>query len=118
MKSSDGKVDAGNKGGSPGPGAYNLKGSIGNEGVRPTISSRKSTGALGATSYAPGPGAYSPSVPRDNGPAYRYSPLLSLSLGSAQRGTVDKESKLVPGPGAYDPAEKTASGKSSAHGWG
>ncbi len=70
MRSSDGRVEAGH--GSPGPGAYNLKGSIGNEGVRPTISARTGgTAALGGTLYSPGPGAYSPGMVRGGSPSYR-----------------------------------------------
>lgn len=64
----------------PGPGAYNLGTAIGKEGVKSTMTSRKGdTGGFGTASQAPGPGAYSPSLPR-GAPAYRYEQTHDLTI--------------------------------------
>lgn len=92
----------------PGPGAYNTKSSIGAGGVKTSISGRRPDTAATYSTHVPGPGAYSPSVPKGGMPAYR--------VGTAPRSKQDKEAGLVPGPGAYNPADKIA--KTATPGWG
>ena len=92
----------------PGPGAYNLRTAVGAEGVKSTMVGRRPETTGGYTSYIPGPGAYSPTNPRGGVPSYK--------VGTALRGQLNSESKLMPGPGAYNPADRVA--KVAAPGWG
>lgn len=102
-------ADSGNASSSPGPGAYNLKGAIGNEGPKVLISGRPGTaGNAAASTLGPGPGSYMPGDVKSKAPSYR--------LGTAQRGREDREAQLVPGPGSYNPADNVARGGTS--GWG
>jgi hypothetical protein len=101
-----------NASGSPGPGAYNLKGAIGNEGPKVVIGGRPGTAGSGtagnATVNVPGPGSYAPIDIKSKGPSYR--------LGTAQRGRDEKEARLVPGPGSYNLEDNAVRG--STPGWG
>ena len=92
---------------SPGPGAYNMKSAIGNEGSRVIICGRPQT-AGNSAAYVPGPGTYLPTDIKSKAPAYR--------LGTEQRGKIDKEARLIPGPGSYEPMDKATRG--TAPGWG
>lgn len=102
-----GKPSAGNNStSSPGPGAYNVKGAIGNEGPKVAISGRPVT-AGSATAYVPGPGAYVTHDIKSKAPSYR--------LGTEQRGRDDKEMSQIPGPGSYNPLDKSI--RETTPGW-
>lgn len=60
----------GKSSGIPGPGTYNYKSCIGNEGVKATISGHRPTTAIMNSQYVPGPGAYNVSASK-NAPAYK-----------------------------------------------
>ena len=61
---------------SPGPGAYSLKGSIGNEGTKLTIVPRRADTARAQSGNVPGPGTYNTSGIRGAGPTYKYCALI------------------------------------------
>ena len=60
----------------PGPGAYSLKASIGNEGTKLTIAPRRADTAKAQSSNVPGPGTYNTGGIRGVGPTYKYCALI------------------------------------------
>lgn len=82
----------------PGPGAYDTRPSIGNEGVKPTMSSRITPSASAKTLATPGPGTYEPSIIKHKAPAYR--------LGTENRTKEKVKTEPLPGPGSYEPNYK------------
>ena len=96
-KFSFGKEERGNKSRpkTPGPGAYEAKKSMGNEGPKIAMSFVRPNTAF--KNENPGPGTYLPNTTftKNKSPEYR--------IGTSKRETVDKETRLKPGPGAYQP---------------
>lgn len=81
----------------PGPGAYDAKPIIGNEGIRHSISSRMTEAAPTKSLVLPGPGTYDPGIIKYKAPAYK--------LGAAKR-TKDKSIQDDIGPGSHEPNYK------------
>lgn len=84
----------------PGPGSYQAKNFIGNDGPKITISSVRPLTSMGSTgNLAPGPGAYNSNLnDRLKAPSYGF--------GSSKRNQGNKEAERVPGAGSYNPGER------------
>lgn len=86
----------------PGPGTYQAKNFIGNEGPKISISSVRPQSAMGTDNKNPGPGQYNSNLnDKLKSPSYRF--------GSSKRRTNNKEAELVPGAGSYNPQERAKS---------
>jgi len=81
----------------PGPGSYDAKVIIGNDGPKKSMTSRRPDSASAAGRDTPGPGTYELRVVQ-NAPAYR--------LGSSQRSFLSKEALNMPGAGTYNPNDR------------
>lgn len=101
--------------GSPGPGSYELKETIGRTGGKIAISSQRQDIVSEASKLAPGPGAYSvPGTLRSPTAKYFLHLKTYYRVGKDKRDKVDKEKLYAPGPGAYEPTSKP---KANAPGW-
>lgn len=91
----------------PGPGTYEAKKVMGNEG--PKISMSFNRPATAFRNETPGPGTYMPALTNKNkSPEYK--------IGTSKREIVNKEAKMKPGPGAYE-GDKIGPTKSKAPQW-
>jgi hypothetical protein len=80
----------------PGPGTYQTKNFIGNEGPKITISGVRPQSSIITGNLNPGPGAYNSNLnDKTNNPSYGF--------GKSKRKTNNKEAELVPGAGTYSP---------------
>lgn len=85
----------------PGPGTYQAKSFIGNDGPKISISSVRPLTSM-SRGDNPGPGQYNSNLnDKLKSPSYRF--------GSSKRKTNNKEAELVPGAGSYNPQERTKS---------
>ena len=64
-----GPIEAGH--GSPGPGTYDVRSSVGTEGVKPAMVPRRGDALSSSTQFVPGPGAYTISNLKGGVPSYR-----------------------------------------------
>ena len=87
----------------PGPGSYQLKNIIGNDGPKISISTFRPASSMGTpNNLQPGPGAYNSNL------SYKIkSP--SYGFGSSQRKNNNKEAEIIPGVGSYNPTERPKS---------
>lgn len=81
----------------PGPGSYQQKNFIGNDGPKISISFNRPLTSSGSTrNMLPGPGAYDSNLnDKAKSPSYRF--------GNSERFRKNKESESIPGAGAYSP---------------
>lgn len=82
----------------PGPGQYNIKQKVGNEGPKITLSNyRPLSSSTAHANGIPGPGQYNPNMNnRNRSPTYR--------IGSSKRDGIYKHLEKNPGPGQYTPS--------------
>ena len=78
----------------PGPGAYEFKGNIGNEGAKYTIVPRRNPINVSISISSPGPAIYN-SLRPSSSPRYRIGTSLQRELYT--------NIEQIPGPGTYDP---------------
>lgn len=91
----------------PGPGQYEAKKIMGNDGPKIGMSFHRPLSQMGNKN--PGPGTYQPNLTNKNkSPEYR--------IGTSKREIVDKETRLKPGPGTYYP-DKVEYVKNKAPQW-
>lgn len=76
----------------PGPGQYDAKPIIGNEGIKSIIHPRLKESQSAASLKTPGPGTYDPELIK-KAPSY--------AIGKSQR--TKEKTTTGPGPGVYDP---------------
>ena len=97
----------------PGPGTYQQKNFIGNDGPKIHISSvrPKSSSSMGnSRSLLPGPGAYNTNL-NDKICSPKYG------FGSAKRTGINKEASSIPGAGSYNPLNNSVSNRPKSPGW-
>lgn len=95
----------------PGPGTYQQKNFIGNDGPKISISNVRPLSSSGSSSnLLPGPGAYQTNL-NDKKTAPKYG------FGSAKRINENKEAILVPGAGAYTPLNVSMSNRPKSPTW-
>ena len=83
----------------PGPGTYQIKNFIGNDGPKIHISSVRPLTSMGNSGNQPGPGAYNSNLnDKLKSPSYGF--------GSSKRNNSNKEAERVPGAGSYNPTER------------
>ena len=87
----------GNRPKTPGPGTYQSRNFIGNDGPKITISQQRPMSGIGETNQV-GPGAYESNLnDRMKSPSYGF--------GTGKRNNRNKEQENVPGAGSYQPGE-------------
>ena len=95
----------------PGPGQYQLKPTIGNDGPKITISNYRPLSSMPSSRLMiPGPGQYNSNLnDRQKSPSYK--------IGSSKRNDNSKYLEYIPGPGQYSPANKTVSNRPKSPTW-
>ena len=94
----------------PGPGTYQQKNFIGNDGPKISISSVRPLTSMGNSANIPGPGAYSTNLnDKISSPKYGF--------GSSKRNVNNREASLVPGAGSYNPLNNSMSNRPASPGW-
>jgi hypothetical protein len=87
----------------PGPGSYQLRDLIGNDGPKISISSfRPISAKVNSDNLQPGPGAYNSNLSdKLKSPSYGF--------GISQRKNNNKEAEIIPGVGSYNLTERAKS---------
>lgn len=81
----------------PGPGAYNTKAVVGNEGSSAIMCGRRLSTVSSCTLHSPGPASYTPHAIKAN--------VAAFKIGKEPR--IKNEVKATPGPGTYNPLSKS-----------
>lgn len=95
----------------PGPGTYQLRACVGNEGPKISISGYRPLSSMSSNrNNMPGPGTYSTNFnDRPKSPSYR--------IGSSKRAGNNREAELIPGVGAYSPLNMSLSNRPKSPTW-